>query len=42
MKTNESSMDVKEFYIEAIIKMLRKCNDIPLVHLIYTLLCKNV
>ena len=42
MKTNESSKSVKEFYIEAIIKMLKKCNDISLVHLIYTLLCKSV
>ena len=41
MKTTEPSKDVKKFYIEAIVKMLKKCNDISLVHLVYTLLCKS-
>ena len=42
MKTKENSSDMKKFYIEAINKMMEKCNDIPLLDLIYKLLCKSI
>ncbi len=32
----------KEFYIKAIAELIDKCNDIPLLDLIYKLLCKSV
>lgn len=32
---------VKELYIKAISDLLEKCNDIPLLDLIYKLLCKS-
>lgn len=35
-------MTEKEFYIKAICELMEKCNDIPLLHLIYTLLCKSI
>ena len=41
MKTNETSKTPKEFYIKAIIELMEKCNDIPLLDLIYRLLCKS-
>lgn len=31
----------KEFYINAIVDLMKKCNDIPLLSLIYKLLCKS-
>ena len=34
-------MSEKEFYIKAICDLLEKCNNIPLLHMIYTILCKN-
>ena len=30
----------KEFYLKAISELMEKCNDIPLLSLIYKLLCK--
>lgn len=32
----------KEEYIQKIIVLLQNCNDIPLVDLIYRLLCKSL
>lgn len=42
MKTNESNQTPKVFYINAIIELMEKCNDIPLLNLIYILLRKSV
>lgn len=41
MNANETSKTPKEFYIKAIIELMEKCNDIPLLDLIYKLLCKS-
>ena len=41
MKANETSKTMKEFYVNAIIELMEKCNDIPLLHLIFALLCKS-
>lgn len=32
----------KEEYIAKIIVMLKECNDIPLIDLVYRLLCKSI
>lgn len=32
----------KEEYIQKIIEKLNECNDIPLIDLIYRLLCKSI
>lgn len=32
----------KEAYIQRIIEKLNECNDIPLIDLIYRLLCKSI
>lgn len=35
-------MKTKEFYIKAIADLLEKCLDIPLLDLIWKLLCKSI
>lgn len=35
-------MKTKEYYINAIAELLYKCNDIPLLDLIWKLLCKSI
>ena len=32
----------KEFYINAISDLLKRCNDVSLLDLIYKLLCKSI
>lgn len=34
-------MSKKEFLINAIVELMQNCNDIPLLDLIYKLLCKS-
>lgn len=36
------SNDLKNFYIESIIKLLRRCDDVSLLDLIYKLLKKSI
>lgn len=35
-------MKTKEFYINAIAELLEKCADMPLLDLIWKLLCKSI
>ena len=35
-------MRTKDFYIKAIAELLEKCNDVPLLDLIWKLLCKSI
>lgn len=41
MNANKPNQTPKEFYINAIIELMEKCNDVPLLDLIYRLLCKH-
>ena len=41
MKTNETRKTKKEFYKDAILELMEKCNDLPLLDLMYRLLCKS-